>query len=330
MTNAERQQARTRLLAGAGWAEAEARPLAGDASLRSYQRLYLNGASRVLMDAPPPQEDVRPFVQMAGWLRDQGLSAPELYAVDDQAGYILLEDLGDDLYSRVMAQTTGTLVDEGQLYNAAIDVLAAWQAQSAPLGIPDYDDDFLILEASYYVDWYVRKHLARPVSDDQRSEFLTAWRELFQDINPGGRVLVLRDYHADNLLWLPDREGLARVGLLDFQGALNGSVAYDLVSLARDVRRDVSDDMVECMIRHYLDVTGRTGFDEETFRTVFAIAGAQRNTKIAGLFVRLAQQGGKAQYLDYLPKVIAMLKKDLAHPRLAKIAAMMAIFEGEQ
>ena len=149
------------------------------------------------------------------------------------------------------------------------------------------------------------------------------WRDLLTDMTPGPAVLVLRDYHADNLIWLPDRNGLAKVGLLDFQGALIGSVAYDLASLARDVRRDVSDDMVERMIKRYLSVTTLGGFDEESFRTAFAIAAVQRNTKIAGLFVRLALRDGKRQYLDYLPRLIAMLQKDLAHPRLAALRSMV-------
>ena len=322
LSASDRLAARQVLLATAGLAEAEVRPLAGDASQRSYQRLHLGGRTTVLMDAPPPQEDVRPFVLMANWLRDQGLSAPELYAVDDRAGLILLEDLGDDLYSAKLAAGA----DEGDLYDAAVDVLVAFQ-QAPPPSMPAYDDDFLLLEVSYYIDWYVRRHLGVTVSDETRAEFLDLWRGLLVDMNAGPSVLVLRDYHADNLLWLPGRQGLARVGLLDFQGALIGSVAYDLASLARDVRRDVPDEIVARMISRYLSVTPSEYPGEEAFRTAFAIASVQRNTKIAGLFIRLALQDNKPQYLDYLPHLFAMLKKDLAHPRLAAVRAMMAAFE---
>jgi N-acetylmuramate 1-kinase len=319
-----RQQARQYLLEQSGWAAAEAKPLAGDASLRSYQRLAMGEKTTVLMDAPPPQEDVRPFVAMATWLREQGLSAPELIAVDNRTGYILLEDLGDDLYGQAMLAGA----NENLLYDAAVDVLAAYQRSAPPAGFAPYDDDFLLLEVSYYIDWYVKQHLGREVTDEQRSAFLTAWRDLLGEMNPGPRVLVLRDYHADNLLWLPTREGLARVGLLDFQGALIGSIAYDLASLARDVRRDVSEAMVERMIERYLSVTELEGFNEDQFRAAFAIAGAQRNTKIAGLFVRLAMRDGKQHYLDYLPRLMGLLKKDLVHPRLATIQAMMREYEG--
>ena len=315
----ERDAAREALLHDAGWMSATLKPLAGDASARSYQRLAQNGETAVLMDAPPPQEDVRPFVGMAQWLRQHGFSAPELYAVDDTAGFILLEDLGDDLYSSVLSSGA----DEGLLYDAAVDVLADYQRAAPPAGFALYDDEFLLLEVSYFLDWYVAEHLNQTVSDDQRADFMGLWRDLLTDMTPGPAVLVLRDYHADNLIWLPDRNGLAKVGLLDFQGALIGSVAYDLASLARDVRRDVSDDMVERMIKRYLSVTTLGGFDEESFRTAFAIAAVQRNTKIAGLFVRLALRDGKRQYLDYLPRLIAMLQKDLAHPRLAALRSMV-------
>jgi N-acetylmuramate 1-kinase len=315
----DRDAARETLLRDAGWYTATVRPLAGDASARSYQRLAQDGETAVLMDAPPPREDVRPFVRMAQWLREQGLSAPKLIAVDDSAGFILLEDLGDDLYSSVLSAGT----DEGLLYDAAVDVLADYQRATPPTGFAPYDDGFLLLEVSYFLDWYVEKHLKQTVSDGQREDFMGLWRGLLADMSPGPRVLVLRDYHADNLIWLPDRERLEKVGLLDFQGALIGSVAYDLASLARDVRRDVSDDMVERMITRYLSVTTLDGFDEESFRTAFAIAAVQRNTKIAGLFVRLAMRDGKKQYLDYLPRLIAMLQKDLAHPRLAALRSMV-------
>jgi N-acetylmuramate 1-kinase len=318
----ERRIARNVLLEKAGWAKADVHPLAGDASMRSYQRLHMDGGTAVLMDAPPPQEDVRPFVVMDHWLRKQNLSAPELYAVDERAGFILLEDFGDDLYSRAMAGGA----DENILYDAAVDVLAHYQTGQAPESIPDYEDDFLLLEVSYFVDWYVEKHLGYKVSAKDRETFLGLWRGLLPEMNAGPRVLLLRDYMADNLLWLPEREGLARVGLLDFQGALQGSMAFDLASLARDVRRDVSDTSVSRMVDRYLSVTTLDDVDPEAFRTAFAIAGAQRNTKIAGGFARLALRDGKVQYLDYLPRLFGMLKKDLNHPRLGDIRAMMSPF----
>ena len=318
----DRLQARKVLLEKAGWADADVRPLAGDASLRSYQRLHLGDKTAVLMDAPPPQEDVRPFVTVAQWLTGHGLSAPELYAVDERAGFILLEDLGDGLYGAELAAGA----DEGLLYETAVDVLAGFQGHAAPDNTPSYDDDFLLMEAGYFTDWYISRHLGQAVSEDQREAFFGLWRAVLPDMNIGPRVLVLRDYHADNLLWLPDRAGPKRVGLLDFQDAMLGSVVYDLVSLARDIRREVSEDFPERLIQRYLSQTSLDGFDEASFRTAFAIAAVQRNTKIAGIFARLAYRDGKMQYLDYLPYVLSLLKKDLAHPQLADIRAMMSPF----
>jgi len=311
----ERARRRQHLLASVGWAEARPSPLAGDASFRSYQRLSQGSETRVLMDAPPPQEDVRPFVAVANWLRQHGYSAPEILGVDDEAGYLLLEDLGDGLYIHDILAGA----DEATLYATAIDVLADYQGREALPGIKPYSAEVLIQEARLFTDWYMPWATSGP--DDSRiEEYEALWRHaLSQALDVGNPVMVLRDYHAENLIWLPERSGLARVGLLDFQDALFGSMAYDLASLLKDIRRAVSPDVAEQMLKRYLAHPIAVDVDPEAFRRAYAVIGAQRNTKIIGIFTRLSQRDGKHVYLDYLPRLWQLLAADLSHPAMADL-----------
>jgi len=312
----ERARRRRKMLASVGWAEADFAPLAGDASFRSYQRLSQGGETRVLMDAPPPQEDVRPFVAVANWLRQHGYSAPEILAVDDEAGYLLLEDLGDGLYIHDILAGA----DETTLYAAAIEVLADYQGREASPGIKPYSTEVLIQEARLFTDWYMPYATSGPLDDNRIEEYEALWhRALSQALDVGNPVMVLRDYHAENLIWLPERSGLARVGLLDFQDALFGSMAYDLASLLKDIRRVVSPDVAEQMLKRYLAHPIAAGLDTEEFRRAYAVIGAQRNTKIIGIFTRLSQRDGKHVYLDYLPRLWQLLADDLAHSALADL-----------
>lgn len=304
-------------LARAGWAGAERRPLAGDASFRRYERLTAaDGRRTVLMDAPPPHEDIRPFLAVAAHLAACGLAAPAVLAADADAGFALLEDLGDGLFTRVLAEGG----DEAALYAAAVDVLAALHA--APpggLALAPYDDALLMAEADLFVDWFLPAATGAPCGDAAREEFHAAWRAVFPKAHALPPVLVLRDYHADNLIWLPEREGLKRVGLLDFQDAVFGSPAYDLVSLFEDARRDVAPATVAAMRARYL--AARPGIDADAFDAAYAVLGAQRNTKIVGIFTRLWRRDGKPGYLDFLPRVWAHLERDLAHPALGPVRA---------
>ncbi len=289
-------------------------PLAGDASARRYERVAGGGMSAILMDAPPDQPALRtgPFVRIASWLRRHGFSAPAIIDQRVDEGLVLMEDLGDDLFSRVLAAGVDG-VDEAALYGAAVDVLVALQALDPPADLPPYDDDKMLEEASRFTRWS-----ATDLSEREKDAYLDIWRELLPCMRVGTAAFVYVDYHADNLLWLPEREGLARVGLLDFQDGRLGPCAYDLVSLLEDARRDVSPGLAEAMIERYL--AARPDLDADAFRTAYATLGAHRNSKILGMIANWARTG-KPQYLALEGRVRAHLERDLAHPRLATLAA---------
>jgi len=291
-----------------GFAGARRLPLAGDASVRRYERLRGGPRPAVLMDAPPATIDVRPFLAVAGWLRDAGLSAPEVLAADPAAGLVLLEDLGDELFGRALARGG----DEGLLYRAAVDLLLILHRAPPPAALPRYDDAWLLREAGLLVEWYAPA-LDEPVKADYRA----IWQDLLPAARVGGDGFVYVDYHADNLLWLPGRSGVARVGLLDFQDARSGPPAYDLASLLEDARRDVDPGIAHAMVERYL--AARPELDADAFRAAYALLAAQRNAKILGLFSRLAQRDGKPHYLNLQPRVRAHLRRDLRHPLLSPL-----------
>ncbi len=293
-------------------------PLAGDASVRRYERLRGGVLPAILMDAPRDQLDIRPFVQIAIWLRQRGFSAPLIIASDAEAGLVLMEDLGDNLFSSVLRPDTGRaesalLVDETVLYGTAIDVLLALQDERPLDGLPPYDDEKMLTEAGLLTEWY-----AQHLSKGAKRDYVDLWRDLLPRCRVGGDVVVHVDYHADNLLWFPERDGIDRVGLLDFQDGRVGPPAYDLVSLLEDARRDVSPGLAKIMIQRYL--SGRPDLDAKAFRTAYAVLGAQRNCKILGLFSRLAARDGKTSYLALQDRVRGHLQRDLAHPKLASLA----------
>ena len=296
-------------LVRAGWADAEREPLAGDASFRRYERVRDGERGAVLMDAPPPHEDVRPFITIDRHLRSLGYSAPEIFAADASLGTLLLEDFGDDLFTRIL-DAGG---DEQELYRHAVDLLIDLQHRDLPSAIPEYDVSTLLGEAALFVDWYLPTVRQQPVTSSERDAFFSAWQEVLPLANAGPPVLVLRDYHVDNLVWLERRNGISRVGLLDFQDALVGPCMYDLVSLLEDARRDLPSDLVKGMFERF--VSG-TELDPATAATAYAVLGAQRNTKIIGIFTRLWQRDGKVDYLPYIPRVWGLLEGDLEHPVL--------------
>ena len=331
MSAEPRAAARAAFLARTGWAGAAVAPLAGDASPRRYFRLTGGPAPAVLMDADPATgEDIRPFAALTALLRARGFSAPEPYDADPAGGFLLLEDLGDALYARVCAAEPAT---EPELYAAAVDLLAALHAAPAPaqatalpalgiptLPIPPYDGAALLEEARLAVDWWAPLAGA-PLPPDALAEFDATLLAACAPVSEARTALVLRDYHAENLLWLPGRTGLARVGLLDYQDALRGHPAYDLVSLAEDARRDLAPGLAERLLTRY---AAATGADPEALALAAAILAAQRNLKIVGIFARLCRRDGKPRYLGLLPRVWAHLMRDLAHPALAPLAAFVA------
>jgi len=301
-------------LSRAGWGEAARRPLAGDASFRRYERLQQGGETAVLMDAPPPQEDVRPFLRVADALAAAGYSAPRVLAEDAEHGFLLLEDLGDDLYARLIAGG----IDETPLYEAAIDFLLDLHRRPPPAGLAAYDEARLIEELDLFLDWYLPALTGRETPPQRRQDFRSFWAALAPDVAAGDtghpRVLVLRDFHAENLIWLPGRKGPARLGLLDFQDAVAGHRAYDLVSLLEDARRDVPPKLAEAMLRRYI---AGSGLDEAAFRRAYAVLGAQRNLRIVGIFTRLWKRDGKPHYQAFMPRMWRLVEHDLAHPALA-------------
>jgi aminoglycoside/choline kinase family phosphotransferase len=302
-------------LAAAGWGRAERRPLAGDASFRRYERLALDGNRAVLMDAPPP-EDVRPFLAVAAILHRLGLSAPAILARDEAAGLLLLEDLGNGTYTRLLAESA----DETALYALAIDVLIHLQRRFDPLTavLPPYDEQRLLNEAALLVDWFLPAASEVPMASAWREEYLTAWRQVLPAAMGAAPTLVLRDYHVDNLLLLPERQAVAACGLLDFQDAVIGPASYDVVSLLEDARRDVPPSLAATMVERYL--AGFPGIDRAQFMTSYAVLGAQRNCKIVGIFTRLWKRDGKPQYLQHIPRVWRLIEHDLRHPALAPVA----------
>lgn len=293
-----------------GWGDAERRPLAGDASFRRYERVVEAARRAVLMDAPPDRESVQPFIQVDQYLVEWGYSAPRILARDVEAGLLLLEDLGDDSFTRLLKNAP---LKEHTLYMKAGDLLVdLHQRDTARCDLPEYDEARLLDELALFADWYLPAVLGAE-AEKHRARLIDIWRGLLASMPFLPPVLVLRDYHADNLMWLPQREDVAQVGLLDFQDAVTGSPAYDLVSCLEDARRDLQPETVQVVLNHYLQ---QMAWDRSDFMAVYALLGAQRNTKIIGIFTRLAQRDGKMQYLDYLPRVWQHLHHDLQHPIL--------------
>jgi hypothetical protein len=316
LATSERNRARAEFVAAAGWGNAGERLLAGDASFRKYYRLTRPRQSAVVMDAPPPQEDVRPFVRVARHLIGLGLSAPQILAEDAERGFLLLEDFGDDTYARVLAAGG----DEGELYRRATDVLVELYRADNRSILPvlgAYAGDALIEAASLLPEWYLPAVTGRPTPSEEAACYVAAWRECLAALPAGDDALLLRDYHKDNLLWLPARPGVKACGLLDFQDAQRGHASYDLVSLIEDARRDVAPDVQAACLDRYIADAGI--FDAATFRTGFALMSAQRHARIIGLFVRLLKRDGKPDYLQHLPRVWRMFEKALTHEALTPL-----------
>ena len=305
-----------------GWRGAQLAPLTGDASFRRYYRLASNCRRAVLMDAPPPQEDVVPYVAVAQLLRRLGFSAPEVFAEDRAAGFLLIEDFGDDTYTRLLDRGA----DEPALYALAVDTLIELQRAVEEYGSPDlppYDAERLLAETALLVDWYAPAVLGERLSQARREEYLILWRTLLPQAALPGETLVLRDYHVDNLMLLPDRCGVQGCGLLDFQDAVCGPPSYDLVSLLDDARRDVSADLRRQMTERYL--AAFPALDRAAFLGSAAILAAQRNCKILGIFTRLWRRDGKPRYLIHIPRIWRLLERELTHPALDPIARWLDV-----
>lgn len=295
-------------LAEAGWATPLVEPLPGDASFRRYFRIRQGERCAMLMHAPPPNEDPGPFLVAGRWLDANGMRAPRILADDAPRGFVLLEDFGD---ARMRDHLDLHPADETVVYEAAVDALVALHrlppGPFAPYGMSEY-----LREARLFTQWYCP---AMGLAVDEAAHD-AAWEEALAPLLPRQRpgVTVLRDYHAENIMLL-DR--LDSQGLLDFQDALVGHPAYDLVSLLQDARRDVSIPLERAMLERYRRLAGAG----PEFEADYARLGAQRNTKIVGIFTRLCKRDGKPRYLPLIPRVWEAMERDLAHPALAPVAA---------
>ncbi len=296
-------------LTRAGWGSARIEPLAGDASFRRYFRVIEPHRRAVLMDAPPPHEDPRPFLSVARHLCGLGFAAPAIFAEDLDHGLVLLEDFGD---SRMREMLDAGAVDETATYTATVALIAALH-RHPPATLPPYSRSELQREAGLLTEWYCPAVGLDVDTDGYR----TAWNTVLDRIDGAPPVTVLRDYHAENIMLRDGLDGHARLGLLDFQDALVGHPAYDLVSMLQDARREVPLTIETEMLVEYQ----RLAQPGPQFLDSYAILGAQRNAKIIGIFTRLWQRDGKPRYLDFLPRVWGYLERDLAHPALAEVDA---------
>ena len=336
-----RLQTLRRFLDGAGYLEARRQRMAGDASTRSYARLIREDGAVILMNSPRRPdgpaiyrgksysaavhlaEDVKPFVAIAHGLRARGFSAPAIHYADLEAGFLITEDFG----------TAGVIEGDpsqpiAERYEAATDMLAALHreapATTLPLAphvsyaIPVFDTEALMIEIGLMLEWYLPDRDAE-VNDDRRGEFVAMWRQLLEKPAAAPRTWVMRDFHSPNLIWLGERAGISRVGILDFQDTVLGPAAYDLVSLLQDARIDVPEQLELALLTRYIKTrrSDDANFDPGGFAEIYAIMSAQRNTRLLGTFARLNRRDGKPQYLQHQPRIWTYLKRSLAHPALS-------------
>jgi tRNA threonylcarbamoyl adenosine modification protein YjeE len=339
----QRLQAFQTIVERSGWTDSTRHHLQGDASTRAYERLVRpDGQSAILMispqrpDGPPVRrgkpysaiaklaESVHAFVAVDRGLQALGFSAPRLYGEDLESGVLLLEDLGNE----PVADAEGPIPER---YGEATRLLAKLHTSTLPQvlpisdgrdhAIPPFDMEALLIEVELLVDWYVPHVVGSLVSGSARADFVNLWSETLAEIVAGPTTWTLRDYHSPNLIWLPDRQGIERVGLIDFQDAVLGHPAYDVASLLQDARVTVPADLELKLISLYARErrAADAQFDVAGFARAYAIMGAQRATKVLGIFARLDKRDGKPQYLRHLPRIEAYLARNLTHPGLSKL-----------
>jgi tRNA threonylcarbamoyl adenosine modification protein YjeE len=340
-----RLEALRQFLNQAGFIDAKRQHMPGDASTRSYARLYRDEAAVILMNSPRRPdgpaiydgksysaavhlaEDVKPFVAVANGLRGRGLSAPAIHHADLDAGFLITEDFGRDVF--IEGEPPRPVAER---YEAAADTLALLHRDPLPdtlplapqiaYAIPAFDIDAMMVEIGLMLEWYLPDRGAAP-SDMARDEFVTQWRDLLAKTAALPRTWVLRDFHSPNLIWLAERSGISKVGLIDFQDAVLGPAAYDLVSLLQDARIDVPEQLELTLLTRYIKArhAADNTFDPAPFAESYAIMSAQRNTRLLGTFARLNRRDGKPQYLRHQPRIWTYLTRSLAHPVLGGIRA---------
>lgn len=305
-----------------GFAEHTLNPIPGDASKRSYVRITTPKTSYIVMDSPPADEPIESYVKICNFLYAKGYSAPRIIAMDMETGFLLLEDLGDEIFTSVLS--TASEMEE-TLYHAGVDLLAEWHTSphmlrgTASVNLPSYNINEYMREVALFADWFLPQ-ISPENHSNLASDFLNIWRGLLLNAPYADCYFVHRDFHVNNLVWLNQRKDAAKIGLLDFQDAMWGDPSYDLVSLLEDARRDVAPELADAMLKRYIDITGQP---EKLFKQRYAMMGAQRNLKIIGIFHRLNKRDGKPAYLAHLPRVWKYLENDLAHPSLSKLKKWM-------
>ena len=307
---------RNSFIKASGYEDAQQHDLPADASARSYHRLVREGQSVMLMDDPSQSGDIQSFVRLGQHLSGLGLSTPEILSQDLENGFLLLEDFGDSTFRNLLASGH----DERELYRLAVEVLAHLHEQpgSSDVTVPPYDLDFMMMEVGLLTDWYWPEVKGCPCSGEIREEYIRAWKQVHASLPNMPEELVIRDFHVDNLMLLPGRIGIAACGVLDFQSALMGRAAYDLMSLLEDARRDVPRDLVADMLNHYFAL--RPDEDRTKFMAWFDFLGAQRHAKILGGFMRTYRRDAKDGYLKYMPRVTGQLEAKLTLPSLAPVS----------
>ena len=310
-----REQQRQTFINQNGWHNARISALTQDASFRRYFRLIDSGNHAMLMDAPPDKEDVLPFISIATHLDEIGVRAPRILASNIEEGFVLLEDMGDNTFTRLLAQGD----DESTLYTRAIDTLAVIHQNSrchvtttSDYQIPPYDFQHTCQEVLLFPQWYMAATNQKPVNADSEREFIDLWQQAFSALPDIGTTLVLRDYHVDNLMMYHNE-----CVVLDFQDALTGSPAYDVVSLLEDARRNISDKVIRQSYQRYIESQARMNLSD--FADHYAFWGAQRHCKVAGIFTRLWLRDDKPHYLTHLPRVLRLMFQSLEHPNLAQL-----------
>jgi hypothetical protein len=308
-------------LGQAGWGNAVREPLAGDASHRHYERLTdVDGRTAILMLDPSP-DNVRRYLHVMGILQDEPCSVPEILAGKPEKGLLLLEDFGDPIATLLSENPA----EEPKYYQLAVDFLAGLGNRRPPDGLPYFSSSYILEQNDLFLDCYAADRLGCSLSGEARMFYQQIWHEIMSVLDGQPEGLLLRDFHAENLFVLPGRTGIAQLGLIDFQDAMTGPAAYDLVSLLQDARRDVSPELEKQMIARYVD---KTGVNANSFQAAYSLLGAHRAMRILGVFTRLSQESGKVRYLAFLPRVQSHLLRNLSHPGLIALRNWLEVTLG--
>ena len=280
----------------------------GDASNRVYSRLYHKDKSMILMDDQDPI-NLNKFLNVLDTFLKIKLSVPEVFYKDSDKGFALMEDFGEETYTNYINKN----LEHDLIYESAIDVLLRIQKEAVPKYLEYFSERRVVEEVSIFLDWAVPFYFKDPINEKLKNNFIDCWSKFGKVIFSKSNVITHFDYHIDNLIWLKDRHGLRRVGVLDFQDALIGPPVYDLVSLLQDARRDVDDDLQKKLMNKFLT---HYKYSMDEFNFLYDCVGAQRNTRILGVFARLKLRDGKGSYLKHMNRVWGYLKKNLQNPQL--------------